>query len=230
LQHPVGRLDADTTGLLLFSRCGDLTHRLLHPKYVIEREYVATVENPVHEAWLREKLHAGVETVEGGEPLVVTANLISVDGQDVRLTVTEGKYRMVRRILANCGHPVVALHRVRYGEVPLPDIEEGDAVPVYGSQLEWAMRLQEQGNDGTQQDMGEVAPRPERKRRVPSLSATPAERDLEQEMAEAAKREWNPPENLIDIVVEEGGLTRSQAVEALRKHEGDIICVLEELT
>jgi pseudouridine synthase len=112
LLHPVGRLDADTTGLLLFCRDGDLTHRLLHPKYVVEREYVALVDGAIDAAALGAKLRAGVETVEDGETLVVQAELLGVDGQSVRLVVTEGKYRMVRRILANCGHPVIEL-RVR---------------------------------------------------------------------------------------------------------------------
>ena len=111
--HPVGRLDADTTGLLLFCRDGDLTHRLLHPKYVVEREYVATVEGAVDEELLRGRLAAGVETVEEGEPFVVQGELLSVEGQRVRCVFREGKYRMVRRVLANCGHPVVALHRER---------------------------------------------------------------------------------------------------------------------
>ena len=182
LLHPVGRLDADTTGLLLFCRSGDLTHRLLHPKYVVEREYVAEVENPIDEAELRQKLTdgapvtstlptalihckrstapclppplptqpcrrhspllpSGVETTEDGESLVVQAQLLDVDGQKVRLTVTEGKYRMVRRILANCGHPVAALHRERYGEVWLNDLEQGDSVAVGDDELKWALGL-----------------------------------------------------------------------------------------
>ena len=141
--HPVGRLDADTTGLLLFSRNGDLTHRLLHPKYIVEREYVAEVEGDIDESLLRERLADGVETIEDGAPLVVCGDVLGVDGQSVRLVVTEGKYRMVRRILANCGHPVVALHRVRYGEVRLDelDVRESEAVPIEGDALEWALQL-----------------------------------------------------------------------------------------
>ena len=143
LLHPVGRLDAETTGLLLFSRDGDLTHRLLHPKYVVEREYVAEVEGSVDEDALRGQLAAGVETIEDGETLLVYGTLLGVDGQSVRLKVTEGKYHMVRRILANCGHPVVALHRDRYGEVRLDelDISEGEAAPIDGEALEWALGL-----------------------------------------------------------------------------------------
>ena len=81
LLHPVGRLDADTTGLLLFCQDGTLTHRLLHPRFVVEREYVAEVENEVEVEALRQKLEAGVETIEDGEVLVVTASLLDVRGQ-----------------------------------------------------------------------------------------------------------------------------------------------------
>ena len=144
--HPVGRLDADTTGLLLFSRDGDLTHRLLHPKYVVEREYLAEVENVVDEHALRERLAAGVATIEDGEELIVRGDVVDVQGQTVRLVVTEGKYRMVRRVLANAGHPVVGLHRIRYGDVRLEElaIGEGEATPIEGATLEWAVGLQQQ--------------------------------------------------------------------------------------
>ena len=112
-----------------------MAHRLLHPKYVVEREYVASVEGAVDATALGARLSDGVETTEEGESLVVQAQLLEVvEGGDeaddgapldtVRLVVTEGKYRMVRRVLANCGHPVVNLHRVRYGEIRLGDLEE----------------------------------------------------------------------------------------------------------
>ena len=147
LLHPVGRLDADTTGLLLFSRDGDLTHRLLHPKFVVEREYLATVEGDLDEERLRARLEAGVETIEDGEELVVQGKLLGIEGDDrqtVRLVVTEGKYRMVRRMLANCGHPVVGLHRVRYGNVWLDeDLAEGESMPIDGASLQWALELQQ---------------------------------------------------------------------------------------
>ena len=99
---------------------------------MVEREYLAEVEGDIDEAALRKRLAEGVETIEEGAPLVVTADLLGVDGQTVRLVVTEGKYRMVRRVLANTGHPVVALQRVRYGAVELDDLEisEGEAAPI----------------------------------------------------------------------------------------------------
>ncbi len=117
--HPVGRLDADTSGLLLFSRDGTLTHRLLHPKFGMEREYVAVVEDEVLPD-LADLLEAGVETAEG----IFCARLVHAEGRTLRLVVKEGKHRMVRRMLNNAGYPVLELHRVRYGPFELGDLEE----------------------------------------------------------------------------------------------------------
>ena len=91
--HPVGRLDADTSGLLVFSRHGQLTQWLLHPKRSIERRYIATVEG-TPEQTLIQTLSDGVETALG----VFPATVVGIDGSTVELTVKEGKHRMVRRI------------------------------------------------------------------------------------------------------------------------------------
>ncbi|MFN3202780.1 MAG: pseudouridine synthase [Bradymonadia bacterium] len=120
--HPVGRLDAETTGLMLFMQDGTITQRMLHPKYAVEREYLARVEN-VPDDRLVQTLAAGVETAEGR----FAADVLAIEGDVVRLVVREGKHRMVRRILANSGHPVLDLQRVRFGEVRLGDLPEGDA-------------------------------------------------------------------------------------------------------
>lgn len=131
--HPVGRLDADTTGLIIFSSDGKITQKLLHPRHAIEREYLAVVENPVDKKALTKMLAEGVETAEG----VVEANLVEVSGQNLRLTVTEGKHRMVRRVLNNAGHPVTSLHRLRYGKIQLKDLPVGEFQEITGAELEW---------------------------------------------------------------------------------------------
>lgn len=123
--HPVGRLDADTDGLLLFSSDGALTQRLLHPRHGVQKVYRATVEPPA-DASLIPMLSEGVETAEGRH----TAEVRSLDGADVVLAVTEGKHRMVRRMLANAGHPVVALRRLSFGPLVLGDLEAGAWRPV----------------------------------------------------------------------------------------------------
>lgn len=224
--HPVGRLDADTTGLLLFSRDGDLTHRLLHPKYVVEREYEAEVENAIDAADLGARLAAGIETTEDGESLIVPATLLEVRGQTVRLVVTEGKYRMVRRILANAGHPVTALHRVRYGEVRLEglEIEEGEAIAIDGDALAWATSLHSlrakelPPRAATASPTGKSGP-------VPSKAPSGPTRDPVVAM-EAA---WMPRASDVSLVMQEASVSKSEAVEALKKHRGDIVAVLLEL-
>jgi 23S rRNA pseudouridine2605 synthase len=74
---------------------------------------------------------------------VHVANLLGVTGQEVRLSVQEGKYRMVRRMLANCGHPVVTLHRLKYGMVALGDLPEGEFREIFEDEPEavWATKL-----------------------------------------------------------------------------------------
>ena len=178
--HPVGRLDADTSGLLIFSRNGELSHKLLHPSSKIERgnslscflkflilsfhiniEYEAVVGGDAHSEKkynkLQEVLAAGVKTSIGVFPLkLITAketvrpiepevslNITSDNNRDnevnleelkianniteyssVRVTATEGKYRMIRRVLHNAGHSVLRLQRIRYGNILL------DSLPV----------------------------------------------------------------------------------------------------
>lgn len=135
--HPVGRLDADTTGLLMFSSDGKLTQYLLHPRRAIEREYIARVEGEIDGEALTAALAAGVETSDG----VIPATVVDAAGQSVRLIVTEGKHRMVRRILANAGHPVLELHRVRYGEFELGALVEGDLRALSDDETAWLTSL-----------------------------------------------------------------------------------------
>ena len=162
--HPVGRLDADTSGLLLFSSCGELTQRLLHPRSAVERQYVAGVavgrgkDDGADGAALARDMDAlsarlarGVATTEGTFParlVALEATEEPASGDDAAavvahasLVVTEGKHRMVRRLLANVGLPVVTLHRVRYGEVSLGELGEGDACAVTGESRTWARSL-----------------------------------------------------------------------------------------
>ena len=134
--HPVGRLDRDSSGLLLFSSDGQLTQRLLHPKRAVEKEYVATVERPAPPD-LEALLQAGVVTKEG----VHTARLLGVAGNEIRLVVTEGKHRMVRRMLANLGLPVTALSRVRFGALTLGELPSGELRAASESELSWLETL-----------------------------------------------------------------------------------------
>ena len=112
---PVGRLDLDTEGLLLLTNDGQLTHRLTHPSFGVEKEYVAHVEgNPTRQA-IRQ-LREGVD-LEDGRTAPAQASLVAPD--IVKLVIHEGRNRQVRRMCDAVGHPVTRLVRTRIG--PLSD-------------------------------------------------------------------------------------------------------------
>jgi 23S rRNA pseudouridine2605 synthase len=112
---PVGRLDADTEGLLLLTNDGEVTHRLTHPSHGVEKEYLAHVEGKPSRGALR-ALRDGVE-LDDGPTSPAKASLVAPDV--VRLVIHEGRNRQVRRMCDAVGHPVRRLVRVRVG--PLTD-------------------------------------------------------------------------------------------------------------
>ncbi|MBM75626.1 MAG: hypothetical protein CMK59_09510 [Proteobacteria bacterium] len=119
--HLVGRLDMETRGLILFSSDGALTQWLLHPKRAYEREYWAEVDGTPSED-LKIQLEQGVQTGVG----LAKGRLIEQGDNWVRLIMTEGKNRIVRRMLNNVGLPVVDLFRLRFGPFELNDLSEGE--------------------------------------------------------------------------------------------------------
>jgi 23S rRNA pseudouridine2605 synthase len=112
---PVGRLDLDTEGLLLLTNDGELTHRLTHPSYGVEKEYLAHVEGRPGRAAIRQ-LREGVELDDG---ITAPAQATQVAPGIVRLVIHEGRNRQVRRMCEAVGHPVQRLVRTRIG--PLTD-------------------------------------------------------------------------------------------------------------
>ena len=128
--HPVGRLDRDTSGLLIFSRSGSLTQWFLHPKRSVRRWYKAIVDGMPSDE-LAKQLAGGVETSLG----VFPAQVDRISGNAVVLSVTEGKHRMVRRILANCGYPVLDLHRFRYGPIELEGLRAAQIRPASEAEM-----------------------------------------------------------------------------------------------
>ena len=112
---PVGRLDVDTEGLLLLTNDGELAHRLTHPSFGVEKEYVVELEGFPSRAALR-RLREGVELDDG---TTAPARAALLEPSVVRLTVHEGRNRQVRRMCDAVGHPVVRLIRTRIG--PLAD-------------------------------------------------------------------------------------------------------------
>jgi len=121
----VGRLDADTEGLILLTNDGELAHRLMHPSYEVPKTYVATVAGSVPRG-LGKKLRAGIELDDGPVSVDDFAVVDSIPGKTlVRVTLHEGRKRIVRRLLAAVGHPVQALVRTDIGAVALGDQRPG---------------------------------------------------------------------------------------------------------
>jgi 23S rRNA pseudouridine2605 synthase len=112
---PVGRLDAETEGLLLLTNDGDLAQRVAHPSHGVEKEYLAEVEGVASRGALR-RLREGVELDDG---MTAPATVTAVAPGALRIAIHEGRNRQVRRMCAAVGHPVVRLVRLRIG--PLAD-------------------------------------------------------------------------------------------------------------
>ncbi|MGH9178915.1 MAG: pseudouridine synthase [Acidimicrobiales bacterium] len=108
---PVGRLDADTEGLLLLTNDGELAHRLTHPSFGVEKEYLAEVVGTPSAAALR-RLREGVVLDDG---LTAPAKVAAVPPRALRIVIHEGRNRQVRRMCEAVGHPVVRLVRARIG-------------------------------------------------------------------------------------------------------------------
>ena len=121
----VGRLDADTEGLLLVTNDGELAHRLMHPSYKVSKTYMATVTGVVGKG-LGKQLREGIE-LEDGPAKVDQFSLLDVhDGRSlVKVVLHEGRKHIVRRLLAEAGFPVEDLVRTRFGSVALGDQRPG---------------------------------------------------------------------------------------------------------
>jgi 23S rRNA pseudouridine2605 synthase len=121
----VGRLDADTEGLMLLTNDGELAHRLMHPSFEVPKTYVATVLGTVPRG-LGKKLRAGIELDDGPAKVDGFAVVDALPGRSmVQVTLHEGRKRIVRRLLAEVGFPVQELVRTDIGAVTLGDQRPG---------------------------------------------------------------------------------------------------------
>jgi len=116
----VGRLDKDTSGLILLTDDGDYLHRVISPKRHVPKTYLATLDRSLegHEA---DRFASGELMLEGEEKPLLPAELSVLDSRTARLTITEGRYHQVRRMFAAVGNHVLSLHRERIGGIELPD-------------------------------------------------------------------------------------------------------------
>jgi len=117
----VGRLDFNTSGLLIFTTSGELANRLMHPRFEVEREYAVRLQGELTEAQMRQLTGPGVELEDG----LVKFDQLGIEGGEgfnhwYRLVIREGRNREVRRTFESLGLPVSRLMRVRFGMINLP--------------------------------------------------------------------------------------------------------------
>jgi 23S rRNA pseudouridine2605 synthase len=152
---PVGRLDLDTTGLLLFMTDGELAYQLLHPKHHVSKRYLATVDgvfteedadqlregvelldgmtqpaelrilSPLQDASLNDKHLKQFKKLNTNERVQKAAGELPIVTTEVEITIKEGRKRQVKRMFAHTGHPVVRLHRAAFGPLELGSLPEG---------------------------------------------------------------------------------------------------------
>ncbi|WP_087016034.1 16S rRNA pseudouridine(516) synthase RsuA [Thaumasiovibrio subtropicus] len=123
--HVAGRLDGDTTGLVLMTDDGQWSHRITSPKHVCEKTYFVELADPVPEETIA-TFAEGV-MLRGEKELTRPAKLVLISETEARLTITEGKYHQVKRMFASVGNRVIGLHRERIGAIELDDaLEPGD--------------------------------------------------------------------------------------------------------
>jgi len=121
--YPVGRLDRDTSGLLLLTNDGDLANRLTHPRYEVPKTYRARLGGGPPAAAALARLRSGVELDDG---VTAAARVRRVGPGEIELTIHEGRNRQVRRMCEAVGHPVLELCRVAFGPLRLGSLAPGE--------------------------------------------------------------------------------------------------------
>ncbi len=129
---PVGRLDQDSSGALLLTDDGDLAHRILHPRYRIDKEYETTVEGTLEEKAIH-SLRSGM-ILEGESRPTAPARVEILERRPRRthlcVILHEGRKRQIRRMMEKVGHPVIHLRRVRIGPILLGRLQPGESRPL----------------------------------------------------------------------------------------------------
>jgi 23S rRNA pseudouridine2605 synthase len=132
--YPVGRLDIDTTGLLLLTNDGDLTYRLTHPRFEYEKEYLVQIKGKLTPEEKR-KLENGI-LLEDGLTHPAKVKEIAAVPFNYSIIIHEGKKRQVRRMFERLKHSVLSLKRVRIGGLQLGDLTEGSVRPLTSKEIQ----------------------------------------------------------------------------------------------
>jgi 16S rRNA pseudouridine516 synthase len=130
-----GRLDIDTTGLLLITDDGQWNHIVTSPRTDCKKIYAVELENAVSEDY-HKKLEAGI-ALEGEKRRCLPATMQVIDDHHIQLSISEGKYHQVKRMITSLGNEVVSLHRLQIGGIALdPELEPGDYRPLTEEEIE----------------------------------------------------------------------------------------------
>ena len=130
--YPVGRLDVDSTGLILLTNDGELANRLTHPRFEVPKSYRVRLARPPAEREL-DALRGGVDLEDGPTAPAVVERAGELD---IEITIGEGRKRQVRRMIEAVGNRVDALRRVRIGSLQIGDLRDGDARRLSESEVE----------------------------------------------------------------------------------------------
>jgi 23S rRNA pseudouridine2605 synthase len=128
--YPVGRLDRNTTGVLLLTNDGDLTEKLTHPRYEIPRVYHVYLDKPLARADAERIASGGVNIGRGNVTSAVELDLSTRDQRDVMITLREGKYHEVRRLFETHGYEVQKLDRVSFAGITHAGMKRGESRPL----------------------------------------------------------------------------------------------------
>ncbi|MBO6149633.1 MAG: pseudouridine synthase [Clostridium sp.] len=135
--YPVGRLDKDSDGLILMTNEGALVNRILRARYMHEKEYVATVDKPVTEEFIRQ-MRAGVDI---GDAVTRPCKVIRMGDRSFRIVLTQGLNRQIRRMCETLGYHVRTLKRIRIMNIRLGNLERGKYREIAGEEYDELMRL-----------------------------------------------------------------------------------------
>jgi 23S rRNA pseudouridine2605 synthase len=130
--YPVGRLDADSAGLILLTNDGELANRLTHPRYGVRKAYLVELARPPSEEDL-ERLRQGVELEDGP---TAAAEVERLGERELEITIREGRKRQVRRMAEAVGNQVEDLTRIRIGPLELGDLRRGEARRLDGREID----------------------------------------------------------------------------------------------
>lgn len=131
--YPIGRLDADSTGLLLMTNDGELTNRLLHPRYKVEKEYRVRFDGGPLSADERDRFSRGLELDDG---LTAPCRITPSGPGECLVVLREGRKRQIKRMFTALGRRVTGLHRVRFGPVRLRNLPPGEARPLAPDEIQ----------------------------------------------------------------------------------------------